>query len=64
MRKLTRDKTLEILKKTEENIRKYIFGVYDNDIQEICNWLGHGLNSTQVCQKLHMCNNTFSHTIC
>ncbi len=27
-----------------------------NDIQEICNWLGHGLNSTQVCEKLHMCN--------
>ncbi|VVU94956.1 hypothetical protein CPAV1605_681 [seawater metagenome] len=35
-----------------------------NDIQEICNWLGHGLNSTQVCQKLHMCNNTLSHAIC
>ena len=33
--KLTRDTTLELLIKTEENVRKYIFGVYDNDVQEI-----------------------------
>ena len=39
--KLTRDTTLEILKKTEENVRKYIFGVYDNDVQEIWSRFPH-----------------------
>jgi hypothetical protein len=39
--KLTRDTTLEILKKTEENVRKYLFGVYDNDIQEIWSRFPH-----------------------
>jgi len=33
--KLTRDTTLEILKKTEENVRKYLFELYDGDIKEI-----------------------------
>ncbi len=33
--KLTRDTTLEILKKTEENVRKYIFELYNGDIKEI-----------------------------
>jgi ribosome-binding ATPase YchF (GTP1/OBG family) len=39
--KLTRDTTLEILKKTEENVRKYLFGVYDNDVQEIWSRFPH-----------------------
>ena len=33
--KLTRDTTLELLIKTEENVRKYIFELYDGDIKEI-----------------------------
>jgi hypothetical protein len=34
-KKLTRDTTLVILKKTEENVRKYLFELYDGDIKEI-----------------------------
>jgi len=33
--KLTRDTTLEILIKTEENVRKYLFELYNGDIKEI-----------------------------
>jgi uncharacterized protein YqgV (UPF0045/DUF77 family) len=33
--KLTIDTTLKIIKKTEENVRKYIFELYDGDIKKI-----------------------------
>jgi len=50
--KLTRDTTLEILKKTEENVRKYVFGVYDNDIQEIWSRFPHHKKSVdEIRQK-------------
>jgi hypothetical protein len=59
------NKTIAVIAKDIQEICSLIKGpsgkecqMVCNDILEICGWLGKGLNSTQICEKLHLCNTT------